>query len=91
MSKRTIKNTSYRSGIQLGKSGSGRSRRFTTEVRQLSAILTDLDAQGIIIVYDVTNRRSFESLETWLSDVRERADKNVVVCIAGNKMDMKYD
>ena len=39
----------------------------------------------------MTNRRSFESLETWLSDVRERADKNVVVCIAGNKMDMKYD
>ena len=39
----------------------------------------------------MTNRRSFEALETWLSDVKERADKNVVICIAGNKMDLKYD
>jgi GTPase SAR1 family protein len=52
---------------------------------------TNLDAQGIIIVYDVTNRRSFEALETWLSDVKERADKNVVIAIAGNKMDLKYE
>lgn len=54
-------------------------------------LLTLVDAQGIIIVYDVTNRRSFEALQGWLSDVKERADKNVVICIAGNKMDLKYD
>ena len=42
-------------------------------------------------MYDVTSRKSFEALQTWLSDVKERADKNVVICIAGNKMDLKYD
>ena len=42
-------------------------------------------------MYDVTNRRSFEALQTWLGDVKERADKNVVICIVGNKMDLKYD
>jgi len=30
-------------------------------------------------------------VKLWHKDVKERADKNVVICIAGNKMDLKYD
>lgn len=55
------------------------------------SILIFLDAQGIIIVYDVTNKRSFEALNTWLSDVKDKADPNAIICIAGNKMDLKYE
>lgn len=42
-------------------------------------------------MYDVTSRKSFEALENWYSDVKEKADKSAVICVAGNKMDLKYD
>ena len=49
------------------------------------------DSQGAIIVYDVCNRASFESLEAWLQEMRsEVGDKseceNMVVCVCANKV-----
>lgn len=42
-------------------------------------------------MYDVTSQKSYEALENWLSDVRDKADKNVVLSVAGNKVDLQYD
>jgi Ras-related protein Rab-1A len=49
-------------------------------------------AHGIIIVYDVTNRDSFESIKsTWISDVREYTPEEIPIIIIGNKSDLKDD
>lgn len=45
-------------------------------------------AAGALIVYDVTSKASFESVERWVSEVREHAESDVVVVLAGNKCDV---
>jgi Ras-related protein Rab-8A len=45
-------------------------------------------AQGIILVYDVTDRRSFESIRNWISQIQQHADMHVNKLLVGNKCDM---
>jgi small GTP-binding protein len=45
-------------------------------------------AMGCLIVYDVTNRSSYENVPQWLSDVRQLAGNDVVVMLIGNKIDL---
>lgn len=45
-------------------------------------------AMGCLIVYDVTNRSSYESVPQWLSDARQLAGNDVVVMLIGNKIDL---
>ncbi|CAH0385845.1 unnamed protein product [Bemisia tabaci] len=47
------------------------------------------DAQGAILVFDVTNRKSFEKLETWLNELDTYATKSSLKkMVVGNKTDM---
>lgn len=54
-------------------------------------------AHGLILVYDVTNRQSFENTSKWLDDVERHAAGNIVRLLVGNKCDLeprrdiKYD
>ena len=45
-------------------------------------------AQGIVLVYDVTDRRSFESIRNWISQIQQHADVHVNKILLGNKCDM---
>lgn len=46
------------------------------------------DAQGAILVYDVSNRSTFVKLETWLNELDTYSTKsNIVKMIVGNKID----
>lgn len=45
-------------------------------------------AQGILLVYDVTDRRSFESIRNWISQIQQHADVHVNKLLVGNKCDM---
>ena len=45
-------------------------------------------AVGCLIVYDITNRASYEHVPQWLADVRQLAGNDVVVMIVGNKSDL---
>ncbi|KAJ7861412.1 ras-domain-containing protein [Mycena olivaceomarginata] len=45
-------------------------------------------AAGCLLVYDVTSRRSFDSVRTWLADVRAHADAHVSCILVGNKVDL---
>jgi len=45
-------------------------------------------AQGILLVYDVTDRRSFESIRNWISQIQQHADIHVNKILVGNKCDM---
>ena len=44
-------------------------------------------SHGILLLYEVTNVKSFENIKTWVSSIREEASKDVVVYILGNKID----
>ncbi|KAJ7443157.1 ras-domain-containing protein, partial [Mycena latifolia] len=43
---------------------------------------------GCILVYDVTSRRSFDNVRTWLVDVRAHADAHISCILVGNKVDL---
>lgn len=45
-------------------------------------------AQGILLVYDVTNRSSFESFRYWISQIRKHANEFTNLILVGNKCDM---
>ncbi|KAJ3548003.1 hypothetical protein NMY22_g1433 [Coprinellus aureogranulatus] len=45
-------------------------------------------AAGCLLVYDVTNRKSFLNAKNWLADVREHADPNLTCILVGNKVDL---
>ncbi|KAF5319478.1 hypothetical protein D9619_008757 [Psilocybe cf. subviscida] len=44
-------------------------------------------AQGIILVYDVANRESFEALPRWYSELETYVSSSVVKILVGNKVD----
>ena len=47
-------------------------------------------ALGALIVYDITNRDSFESCENWLRELRTHADPSIVPMLVGNKCDLRH-
>ncbi len=47
-------------------------------------------AVGAILVYDITNYESFKSTEKWIKEIREHADQNIIIMLAGNKSDLGY-
>ena len=51
------------------------------------------DVHGIILVYDVTNRASFDNIPKWLEIIRQRknTDNDTKIIIVGNKLDLFQD
>ncbi|KAG5641005.1 hypothetical protein DXG03_006388 [Asterophora parasitica] len=47
-------------------------------------------AQGIILVYDVSNRESFEALPRWYSELETYVSSSVVKILVGNKVDKEF-
>ncbi len=47
-------------------------------------------AEGALLVYDVTNKESFQNLGYWLKELREQADPNLVIALVGNKVDVLF-
>jgi Ras-related protein Rab-21 len=47
------------------------------------------DANGALLVYDITDRDSFTKVRNWVKELRKIVGKNIVLVIAGNKCDME--
>jgi len=50
------------------------------------------DVQGVLLVFDVSNRRSFETLDYWISEMKKELNAkftSVLLFIIGNKNDLK--
>lgn len=45
-------------------------------------------AMGIMLVYDITNEKSFENMRTWIHNIEEHATSDVEKMILGNKCDL---
>nr|XP_022306678.1 ras-related protein Rab-8A-like isoform X1 [Crassostrea virginica] len=45
-------------------------------------------AMGIMLVYDITNEKSFENIRNWIRNIEEHASQDVDKMILGNKCDM---
>jgi GTPase SAR1 family protein len=45
-------------------------------------------AMGIMLVYDITNDKSFDNIKNWIRNIEEHASADVEKMILGNKCDM---
>lgn len=41
-------------------------------------------------MYDITKRQTFENVQRWLRELRDHADSNIVIMMAGNKSDLNH-
>lgn len=48
-------------------------------------------AQAAVVVYDVTSNDSFERAQRWISELRDQANKDIIIALAGNKIDLCND
>jgi len=47
------------------------------------------DAQVVILVFDLTNRASFDNIEFWLNQVRDEKIADPIYILVGNKVDIE--
>jgi len=45
------------------------------------------DSSVAIIVFDITNRQSFENVNKWVKDVRDERGDDAIIALVGNKTD----
>ena len=45
-------------------------------------------ASAAIVVYDITNENSFESVKMWIRELQQLGPPDIVIAIAGNKTDL---
>ena len=85
-------------GVEFG------SKQFTVEGHSIKAQIWDTagqeiykaitsayykGAKGAFIVYDITRKQSFDSVEKWVNDVTAVADKKITIILIGNKCDLE--
>ena len=47
-------------------------------------------AVGALLVYDISQHKTHESVERWLKELRDHADSSIVIMLVGNKSDLKH-
>ena len=47
------------------------------------------DADGALLVYDITDEQSFNRVREWVKELRKMLGEDIVIAIAGNKVDME--
>ncbi|KAI5607447.1 ras-related protein Rab-37-like [Silurus asotus] len=46
------------------------------------------DAHALLLLYDITNKSSFDNIRAWLTEIHEYAQSDAVIMLLGNKADM---
>ena len=44
-------------------------------------------ARGIILIYDITNIKSYDNIKKWINEIKEEISENVTIVLIGNKID----
>ena len=47
------------------------------------------DANGAVLVYDITDADSFTKVKTWIKELRKMLGTDISLAIAGNKIDLE--
>jgi len=47
------------------------------------------DANGALLVYDITDRDSFTKVRNWVKELKKMMGNDIVLCICGNKIDLE--
>jgi small GTP-binding protein len=45
-------------------------------------------AHGIIVVFDLTKRESFNQIKLWIESIHNNSDDNIEIVLIGNKLDL---
>ncbi|ESO00029.1 hypothetical protein HELRODRAFT_83548 [Helobdella robusta] len=45
-------------------------------------------ADGVLVMYDVTNESSYRNIRNWMGSVKDGTEEGTVIMIVGNKMDL---
>ena len=48
-------------------------------------------AEGILIVFDLTNKESFKNIQNWINEVKVFTGEDVIFICLGNKSDLKKE
>ena len=48
-------------------------------------------ANGIILVYDITKKKTFEGIKNWVKQIKESVSQRVCVALVGNKVDKEEE
>ncbi|XP_036078306.1 ras-related protein Rab-37 isoform X2 [Rousettus aegyptiacus] len=46
------------------------------------------EAAALLLLYDITNKSSFDNIRAWLTEIHEYAQRDVVIMLLGNKADV---
>ena len=46
------------------------------------------DASGSLIVYDISNKKSFNKIEKWINEIKEKSPHHCINVLIGNKSDL---
>lgn len=49
------------------------------------------DAKCVVLVFDISQRASFESLDSWLQKIRDETDSRTQIVVCANKCDLEKD
>jgi Ras-related protein Rab-11B len=47
-------------------------------------------AVGALLVYDISKKLTFDSIDRWLKELRDHADPNIAIMLVGNKKDLSH-
>ncbi|KAI0852280.1 ras-domain-containing protein [Daldinia vernicosa] len=78
MKKLAVRGKAYRLNI-FDTAGQERFRTLSTSYYR--------GAHGVIIVYDITSRKSFLSMDKWIDEARSNASPDAVLYLVGSKLD----
>ncbi|KAI5921309.1 rab protein [Camillea tinctor] len=78
MKKLAVRGKAYRLNI-FDTAGQERFRTLSTSYYR--------GAHAVILVYDITNRKSFLSMERWIDEARSNASPDAVLYLVGSKLD----
>ncbi|XP_072178011.1 ras-related protein Rab-22A-like [Diadema setosum] len=53
------------------------------------AALTYRRAAAALVVYDITEKKSFDDVEYWMNELRKKAPEDILIFVIGNKLDLE--
>ncbi|XP_069125335.1 ras-related protein Rab-37-like isoform X2 [Argopecten irradians] len=64
---------------------------FILHVHRSQSGFQHTNITALLLLYDVTNKNSFDNIRAWLGEINEYAQEDVVIMLLGNKSDSAAD